>query len=125
MTGRQKLGARKRRVRLTAMAGLIVFLGSFSLVAFDPFSVGRLDLLKIAAVILGLVALVASLLTLTLASFFAFRCPGCRGNLAPLVEPLGPFLGLDHRIRSCPFCRADLDADLSIGKPQIDPTWDL
>ena len=125
MTSRQTLSTRKRRVRLIALAGFVVFIGSLTLLSFDPISASNLDPLRAAGLILGFAGLGAALVSLTLANLFAFRCPSCRENLAPLVEPLGPLFAVDHRIKCCPFCRADLDSELLPGKPQIDPAWDL
>ena len=124
MTSRQTLSSRKRRSRLIALAGFVGFVGSLTLVAFDPIGASNLGPFRAAMLILGVGGLGVALATLALANGFAFRCPSCRQNLALLVEPLGPFFAVDDRIKCCPFCRADLDCEFLPGKPPIDPAWD-
>ena len=43
--------------------------------------------------------------------FVAFRCPWCRGNLAPLVMQRG-WLSVDSRVCFCPYCGRGLDEEL-------------
>lgn len=37
-----------------------------------------------------------------------FRCPRCRGNLAPLVAHFGPLRRYGRPVKCCPFCGISL-----------------
>jgi hypothetical protein len=51
-------------------------------------------------------------LALLYANLFAFRCPRCGGRWEALAMGRGSFFALDRSLRYCPFCGADIDAEL-------------
>jgi hypothetical protein len=51
-------------------------------------------------------------LALVYANLFAFRCPRCRGHWQDLAMGRRSFFSLDRSLRYCPFCGADVDAEL-------------
>lgn len=42
-----------------------------------------------------------------------FRCPRCRGCLAPLVAHFGPLRRFGRQVQHCPFCGVSLSGPLS------------
>lgn len=52
-------------------------------------------------------------LTLLYANLFAFWCPQCQKNWGTLAMQT-PLFRLDRDIRYCPYCGADIDAELPI-----------
>jgi hypothetical protein len=63
---------------------------------------------------LGAIGLLGFALTIvattTIGHTIAFRCSTCRGNLAPLAFAY-PSWRFNPRVRFCPYCAADLDAE--------------
>jgi hypothetical protein len=84
-------------------AGLFVFVAS--LIA------GELILGPWVFKLVGFPAFVAVFVVSIVGHFCFFRCPACRGNLAPLIFAHGP-RRVDPRIRFCPYCGTDVDAEL-------------
>ena len=42
-----------------------------------------------------------------------FRCPRCRGSLAPLVAHFGPLRRFGRQVQHCPFCGVSLSGTSS------------
>jgi hypothetical protein len=101
VTIREHMNRRKRRFSIVAFASLATFVIAVLLSA--PFG-GVLA-------ILALPAFAGFFFCVIYAHTLAFRCPRCRGPWHVLVMQTGfsPF-SIDHRIRYCPYCAADIDA---------------
>jgi hypothetical protein len=59
---------------------------------------------------------------MALAHTFAFRCPNCGVDLAALVAGGWEF-SIDPRIKCCPYCRVDMDAQATPGKAPAESDW--
>ncbi len=101
MTIREHMNRNKRRVSIVAFASL----ASFVIV------VGLMARFGGVFAFLALPAFVGFLVCIVYAHTLAFLCPRCRGPWHVLVMRTGfsPF-SIDHRIRYCPYCGADIDA---------------
>jgi hypothetical protein len=112
MTIREVLNQRKRRVKLIALVAFGVFLACCGLAM-----TGRgLLTLRHACFAVGLTGFAVSFVTMAFAHAFAFRCPSCGANLESLVESAGSDFATDRRVRCCPYCRADMDAEATPGR---------
>ena len=64
-----------------------------------------------ATVALALPASTVAIAINMIARFAGFRCPGCRGNMAPLfLEQVRPLM--DPGVYFCPYCGVRLDEEL-------------
>ena len=105
MTARGHLNRRMRWVGGTMYAGLGLFLAGIALGA----AVGGQPLLAVS-----LPGFAVAFAVGMVSQFTAFRCPRCRGNLAPLVMQRG-WLSVDPSVRFCPYCGRGLDEELPAG----------
>ena len=112
MTARDLIDRRKRRLMFLMVLGV----GGF--IAAGVFgAAGRGDLFPFA-----LPGFVVAFVVVLLGQFFWFRCPWCRGNLAPLAFQRPG--GLNPRVKFCPYCGHELDDELPGGEPvRSDDSW--
>lgn len=61
----------------------------------------------------GMVGFAAALVGLALAMFL-IRCPACGGRLAQLILNQGVCASVPRRIRFCPYCGLEFDAEYSM-----------
>src|SRR5262245_39484068 len=120
MTIREMLNAKKRRLKVIALGAFGVFLACCGLALTGWGNVA----LRRACFGLGLTGFAVSFVTMALAHGFAFRCPSCGANLESLVESAGSDFAMDRRIKCCPYCRADMDAEATPGKAHPESGWD-
>jgi hypothetical protein len=100
MTARAWLERRLRRLVVPSYVGGTLFLAAWAL---------GLWLGPVVTVVVGLPAFALTLAAAVIGYYTRLCCPICRGNLAPLVwggQRVSP------KVRFCPYCGADLDAEL-------------
>jgi hypothetical protein len=102
MTARAILKRRYRRVMRVVWVGVGLYLLSIAL--WQGFGLPE-------ALYVGLGGFAAAALGTLFIQFGGLRCPSCRSNLGVLVLHRGG-LSLDRRIRFCPYCGVELDAEL-------------
>jgi hypothetical protein len=105
MTIRMLIERKKRRIMVVALVG---FASAATGAVLTQSNV--LNVEPQFAVLPGMVVVVLALLY---ANLFAFRCPRCECGWATLVmQGSRSLVGLDRRIRYCPFCGVDIDTEL-------------
>lgn len=102
MTARDLINRRFRTVMLVVYFGAALFIGA---IVADK-ALGMPQWVWVP----GLIGFAFAWLTMAGAYVVGFRCPSCRKRLTPLLIH-GTGLGLDSRVRYCPYCGEDLDAE--------------
>ena len=100
MTAREQLSRRMRWIGGTMYAGIGLFLAGIAIGA----AVGGQQPVLVVSLPGFAVVFVVSIVC----QFVAFRCPECRGNLAPLLMYRG-WLSVDQSVCFCPYCGISLD----------------
>lgn len=112
VTGREHLNRRKRWLGLTVLAGIaLVAVGGLHAAAGG----GSLTAVPVVAGVLLLFA------GATVGQLVALKCPWCRTNLGKVLMNAG-FWRIDPSFRYCPYCGAELDAE--VGTPGGADPWD-
>jgi hypothetical protein len=105
MTIRILIEGKKRQIMVVALLGFAIAAAGVIL--------AQLDVLNVEPRFAVLPGGAAFTLALLYANLFAFRCPRCGGRWEALAMQGGrSFLALDRSLRYCPFCGADIDAEL-------------
>ncbi len=119
MTIRRLMASKKRRIISIAMIGFASILVCVVLA-----EVGIMDNEMLSFAVLPGVAIFT--FTMFYAYYFAFQCPQCGVNWSSLAMQPPPaaglrcLLALDNRIRFCPFCGSDIDAELNTERIRVD-----
>ena len=101
MTIRDKLSGQKRIATLISVTGFALIVGGGL--------VNRGHMPMITAAFIGVAAIVGS----GLFSFFAIRCPRCKGRIGDAINwRFGGGFEISEDIRCCPFCAVLLDSEL-------------
>jgi hypothetical protein len=111
-TPRTILNRPYRRARLASYAGLatLVAVGAIILVLGKPAAYAASRSYPYLFAVLGMGGLAAFMGALARAQF-VIRCPACKMRLQFLLQ--GNWrLHIDPRVRCCPYCTQDLDAEL-------------
>jgi len=115
MTAREVLDRRKRWVMGVIYGGLALFLFGF-------FGQRAMGLAVPALMIVGLAGFAVAWLVGMIAQFVGFRCPCCRGNLAPFAMWQGG-VTTSRKMRFCPFCGIELDSELEAQPADLADDW--
>jgi hypothetical protein len=103
MSDRERLDRRSGWVMIPAVTGLLLFSAAVvvSQAGWSP-----------ALAVVGLPGIALAFIASVIGHTVAFRCSTCRGNLAPLAFAY-PSWRFNPRVLFCPYCAADLDAELT------------
>jgi hypothetical protein len=104
MTAREKINGRKRWLMFAVVLGI----GSFIAAAFLGGRAGQGE-----PYLFALPGFLVAFLGVLCGQYFWFRCPWCRGNLAPLAFHRPG--GLNRQVKFCPYCGHELDDELPNG----------
>ncbi len=101
MSIRSEINKTKRTLDMIACVGFALFLFSLVLIEKAPF----LPAIAIAgfAIFFGAITY----------SFYGIKCLKCKGPFGYVVVAMGTLFRISKKIRYCPFCGIDLDADLA------------
>jgi hypothetical protein len=107
VTTRALFDRRKRRIMTVAFAGFALFAGGVFLMPLGP-----------VWIVPNLLGFAVAFGAMFYGWLFAFRCPQCGGQWAPLAMQGGrsPFR-IDPKVHYCPYCAYEIDTE--VGEPDV------